>query len=49
MITSSLHVLFMTPCLFVIGEDIRRYWSRRRGRSPVMDNTDGPLPTGQGA
>ena len=23
MVTSSLHVLFMTPCLFVIGEDIR--------------------------
>jgi Cu(I)/Ag(I) efflux system membrane protein CusA/SilA len=30
MITSTLHVLFMTPCLFVISEDIRRYWSRRR-------------------
>ena len=24
MVTSTLHVLFMTPCLFVIGEDIRR-------------------------
>ncbi len=34
MITSSLHVLFMTPCLFVIGEDIRRYWAGRRGASP---------------
>jgi len=29
MITSSLHVLFMTPCLFVIGDDIRRAWQRR--------------------
>jgi Cu(I)/Ag(I) efflux system membrane protein CusA/SilA len=29
MITSSLHVLFMTPCLFVISEDIRRWWERR--------------------
>src|SRR5262245_33571521 len=29
MISSSLHVLFMTPCLFVIGEDIRQ-WRRRR-------------------
>jgi Cu(I)/Ag(I) efflux system membrane protein CusA/SilA len=32
MVTSTLHVLFMTPCLFVIAEDIRRHWSRRRGR-----------------
>ena len=31
MVTSTLHVLFMTPCLFVISEDIRRYWRRRRG------------------
>jgi Cu(I)/Ag(I) efflux system membrane protein CusA/SilA len=29
MITSSLHVLFMTPCLFAIGEDIRN-WKLRR-------------------
>src|SRR5436309_15955575 len=29
MVTSSLHVLFMTPCLFVIGEDIRRWRERR--------------------
>jgi Cu(I)/Ag(I) efflux system membrane protein CusA/SilA len=29
MITSSLHVLFMTPCLFVIGDDIRRWWQGR--------------------
>jgi Cu(I)/Ag(I) efflux system membrane protein CusA/SilA len=29
MISSSLHVLFMTPCLFVIGEDIRQWWTRR--------------------
>ncbi|MEQ1575649.1 MAG: efflux RND transporter permease subunit, partial [Vicinamibacterales bacterium] len=32
MVTSTLHVLFMTPCLFVIGEDIRQYWQRRRQR-----------------
>ncbi len=30
MVTSSLHVLFMTPCLFVIGEDIRLWWAKRR-------------------
>ena len=29
MVTSSLHVLFMTPCLFVIGEDLRVAWQRR--------------------
>ena len=38
MVSSSLHVLFMTPCLFVIGEDIRGWWRRRgehnhRGRA----------------
>ena len=31
MVTSTIHVLFMTPLLFVIREDIRRFWS---GRSP---------------
>jgi Cu(I)/Ag(I) efflux system membrane protein CusA/SilA len=30
MITSTLHVLFMTPCLFVIADDVRRWWHRRR-------------------
>ncbi len=30
MITSTLHVLFMTPCLFVIADDVRRWWARRR-------------------
>ena len=29
MVTSTIHVLFMTPCLFVIQDDIRRYWARR--------------------
>jgi len=33
MITSTLHVLFMTPCLFVISDDIRRWWARRRARA----------------
>jgi len=32
MVSSSLHVLFMTPCLFVIGEDIRQWWQRRSSR-----------------
>jgi Cu(I)/Ag(I) efflux system membrane protein CusA/SilA len=35
MITSTLHVLFMTPCLFVIAEDIRRWWHRRRVRESL--------------
>ncbi len=30
MVSSTLHVLFMTPCLFVIVEDIRRFWYRRQ-------------------
>src|SRR5439155_11535847 len=33
MVTSSLHVLFMTPCLFVIGEDIRGWWARRASKA----------------
>jgi Cu(I)/Ag(I) efflux system membrane protein CusA/SilA len=49
MVTSSLHVLFMTPCLFVIGEDIRRYWLRRRGRSLPQDNSEELIAVGQGA
>jgi len=35
MVTSSLHVLFMTPCLFVIGEDIRIWWASRRRSGPL--------------
>jgi copper/silver efflux system protein len=30
MVTSTIHVLFMTPLLFVIQEDIRQYWRRRK-------------------
>jgi Cu(I)/Ag(I) efflux system membrane protein CusA/SilA len=29
MVTSTLHVLFMTPCLFVIVEDIRQKFKKR--------------------
>jgi len=32
MLTSTIHVLFMTPCLFVIREDLRRLMARRRNR-----------------
>ncbi len=30
MVTSTIHVLFMTPCLFVIQHDIRLYLARRK-------------------
>jgi Cu(I)/Ag(I) efflux system membrane protein CusA/SilA len=32
MVTSTIHVLFMTPCLFVIQEDIRLYLARRKAK-----------------
>jgi copper/silver efflux system protein len=40
MITSTIHVLFMTPCLFVIGEDLRQFLARRaaeKARIPAKD------------
>ena len=41
MVSSALHVLFMTPCLFVIGEDIRRAWYqyRQSGKKEVYTLT----------
>jgi Cu(I)/Ag(I) efflux system membrane protein CusA/SilA len=42
MVTSTLHVLFMTPCLFVIGDDLRRWW-RRRHDAEHMDPVGVPL------
>ena len=33
MITSTIYVLFLIPCLFAIGEDIRRRWPERFGVS----------------
>jgi Cu(I)/Ag(I) efflux system membrane protein CusA/SilA len=37
MVTSTLHVLFMTPCLFVITEDVKRHLARRRGGKTAAD------------
>jgi Cu(I)/Ag(I) efflux system membrane protein CusA/SilA len=37
MVTSTLHVLFMTPCLFVITEDVKRYFARRRGGKAAVE------------
>jgi Cu(I)/Ag(I) efflux system membrane protein CusA/SilA len=31
MITSTIYVLFLIPCLFAIGDDVRRRWPRRFG------------------
>jgi Cu(I)/Ag(I) efflux system membrane protein CusA/SilA len=31
MITSTIYVLFLIPCLFAIGEDVRRRWPERFG------------------
>lgn len=31
MITSTIYVLFLIPCLFAIGEDIRNRWPERFG------------------
>src|SRR5262249_53985970 len=36
MVSSSLHVLFMTPCLFVITEDLRQWWLRRSEHNQRM-------------
>ncbi len=40
MITSTLHVLFMTPCLFVIADDVRRWWHRRRSAGVTCAGVD---------
>jgi copper/silver efflux system protein len=48
MVSSTLHVLFMTPCLFVIGEDIRRWWHGRvRHRVLTDTRTLGAVPDGE--
>jgi Cu(I)/Ag(I) efflux system membrane protein CusA/SilA len=36
MVTSSLHVLFMTPCLFVIRDDLRRCWKVRESKMETV-------------
>jgi Cu(I)/Ag(I) efflux system membrane protein CusA/SilA len=38
MISSTIYVLFLIPCLFAIGEDIRRRWPERFGaRAPALE------------
>ena len=40
MISSTIYVLFLIPCLFAIGEDIRRRWPERFARS-LRSGADG--------
>jgi hypothetical protein len=35
MISSTIYVLFLIPCLFAIGDDLRRRWPERFGRAPA--------------
>jgi Cu(I)/Ag(I) efflux system membrane protein CusA/SilA len=35
MITSTIYVLFLIPCLYAIGDDIRRRWPERFGGQPA--------------
>src|SRR4029079_15590843 len=41
MVSSTIHVLFMTPCLFIIIEDIRRFRQRRAlKKEPVGEHVN---------
>jgi Cu(I)/Ag(I) efflux system membrane protein CusA/SilA len=44
MVTSTIYVLFLIPCLFAIGDDLRR--RRARARGAVMDKgmPSSPIP-----
>ena len=50
MISSTIYVLFLIPCLFAIGDDIRRRWPERFGSpAPALRNDPGgkfAMPTG---
>jgi hypothetical protein len=50
MISSTIYVLFLIPCLFAIGDDIRRRWPERFGSpAPNLRNDPGGnfvMPTG---
>jgi len=37
MITSTIYVLFLIPCLFAIGADIRNRWPERFAARPVLE------------
>jgi Cu(I)/Ag(I) efflux system membrane protein CusA/SilA len=44
MITSTIYVLFLIPCLFAIGEDLRTRWPQRFGRTAPARPAEGELP-----
>jgi copper/silver efflux system protein len=44
MVTSSLHVLFMTPCLFVIVEDIKQYRRKKSGKAAETELMSEAMP-----
>jgi len=44
MISSTFYVLFLIPCLFAIGDDIRRRWPERFGRSVEIQPAAGESP-----
>jgi hypothetical protein len=44
MISSTIYVLFLIPCMFAIGEDIRRRWPERfRVRHAAQEMAGEPL------
>jgi hypothetical protein len=44
MISSTFYVLFLIPCLFAIGDDIRRRWPERFGRRVEIQPAAGESP-----
>ena len=44
MVTSTIYVLFLIPCLFAIGEDIRRRWPERFGERRQIQPAIGESP-----
>ena len=44
MISSTLYVLFLIPCLFAIGDDLRRRWPERFGRRHAAQPAAGESP-----
>jgi Cu(I)/Ag(I) efflux system membrane protein CusA/SilA len=44
MISSTLYVLFLIPCLFAIGDDVRRRWPERFGQPEPARTAAGESP-----
>ena len=41
MISSTFYVLFLIPCLFAIGDDLRRRWPERFGQRREIGQATG--------